>query len=389
MMKAEASGGLYAGLGAPVENVRSIAVLRANAIGDFVVALPALEALRAAYPDARITLLGRAWHAEFLRERPSPVDEVVPMPAFPGVSVPLDAPQDAAAQERFLSEMRACRFDLALQLHGGGRHSNPLVRRLGARLTAGFHTPGAMPLDRMLPYRELHPEVLRLLEGVALVGACGHTVEPRLAVTSHDRAEAAAVLPPASRPLVVLQPGAADPRRCWAPWHFASVADHFAELGADVAVNGTGAEAAAVAAVVQAMRRRDRAHDLSGRLSLGGLLGLLERARLVVSNDTGPAHLARALGVATVAVYWIGNMIGHGPTASARHAVAVSWRLDCPVCGQNCMRADCGHTASFVNDVEPEEVIAAAQPLYEGPAPADAMLPETHPEEGVHRLRQA
>nr|WP_259371999.1 glycosyltransferase family 9 protein [Caldimonas mangrovi] len=371
-----------------MDDVRSIAVLRANAVGDFVVALPALEALRVAYPDARITLLGRAWHAEFLRERPAPVDEVVAMPGFPGVDAPLKAVQDASVQERFVAEMRARRFDLALQLHGGGRHSNPLVRRLGARVTAGFHTPGAMPLDRMLPYRDLHPEVLRLLEGVALVGACGHTVEPRLAVTSHDRAEAAAVLPVSGRPLVVLQPGAADTRRCWAPWHFAAVADHFAELGADIAVNGTEAEAAAVSAVVLATQHRQRVHDLSGRLSLGGLLGLIERARLVVSNDTGPAHLARALGVATVAVYWVGNLIGHGPTASARHAAAVAWRLDCPVCGQNCMSTNCGHTASFVNDVAPDEVIALAQPLYEGPAPADAMLPETHPEAGVHRLTQ-
>lgn len=382
------AGGLYAGLGERVPGVRSVAVLRANAVGDFVVALPALEALRAAYPDARITLLGRAWHAEFLRERPSPVDEVIAMPVFAGVGWPLDAQQDTAAQAAFFEAMHERRFDLALQLHGGGLHSNPLVRRLGARLTAGFHTPGAMPLDRMLPYRELHPEVLRLLEGVALVGACGRTVEPHLVVTPHDRNEAAAVLPASERPLVVLQPGAADPRRRWSPASFAAVGDHFAELGAEIAVNGTMAEAEAVAGVLQGMRHQERVHDLTGRLSLGGLLGLIERARLVVSNDTGPAHLARALGVATVAVYWIGNMIGHGPISSARQAVAVSWRLDCPVCGRNCMTVDCGHTSSFVDDVEPAQVIALAEPLYEGPAPPDAMLPETHPEEGVHRLPQ-
>lgn len=374
--------GLYEGLGRRVDDVGSIAVLRANAVGDFVVTLPALEALRLAYPDAHICLLGRAWHAEFLRERPSPVDEVVVIPPVPGIGSPPGTQGDDRALGRFFRAMQERAFDVALQLHGGGRYSNPFVRRLGARLTAGFHTPGSEPLDRMLPYRDLYPEVLRLLEGVALIGAHGRTVEPRLVVTARDRAEADAAVPPGAGPLVVLQPGATDPRRCWSARHFARVADHFAALGACVAINGAEGEAQAVHAVIDAMRHREQAIDLAGRLSLGGLLGLLERARLVVSNDTGPMHMARALDVPTVAIYWIGNLIGHGPTSSARHAVAASWRLDCPTCGRNCIGVDCGHDASFVDDVTPEEVIALAQPLYEGPAPADAMLPETRAEEG-------
>ncbi|HYZ14740.1 MAG TPA: hypothetical protein VE591_00005, partial [Candidatus Acidoferrum sp.] len=64
-------------LGERVPDARKIAVLRANAIGDLVFSLPAFDALRAAYPDAEITLLGLAWHAEFLRERPSLVDRVL------------------------------------------------------------------------------------------------------------------------------------------------------------------------------------------------------------------------------------------------------------------------------------------------------------------------
>ena len=381
--------GLYEGLGRPVEGVVSIAVLRANAVGDFIVATPALHALREAYPDAHISLLGRAWHAQFLADRPSPVDEVIIIPPTPGVGAPPGEAADARPQERFFHAMQERRFDLALQLHGGGRYSNPFVRRLGARLTAGFHTPGAEPLDRMLPYRELYPELLRLLEGVALVGAFGRTVEPRLVVTARDRAEADAAVPPGGGPLVVLQPGATDPRRCWSPRHFARVGDHFAGLGASIAVNGTRDEAAAVRAVIDAMHHRDRAIDLTGRLSLGGLMGLLERSRLLVSNDTGPMHMARALDVPTVAVYWIGNLPGHGPTSSARHAVAVSWRLDCPTCGRNCIGVDCGHDASFVDDVAPEEVIALAQPLYEGPAPADAMRPETREEPDPRAPRAA
>lgn len=56
------------------EGVRKIAVLRANALGDYVFSLPALDALRAAYPQAEIVLLGQPWHARFLAGRPGPLD---------------------------------------------------------------------------------------------------------------------------------------------------------------------------------------------------------------------------------------------------------------------------------------------------------------------------
>lgn len=358
-------GGLYAGRGTRLRGVRRIAVLRASAVGDFVLALPALEALRRSYPRACISLIARDWHAAFLAGRPGPVDEVIVLPPLPGLSLPEDAAHDTTRLRDWLAAMQARRFDLALQLHGGGRHSNPLVRALGARMTAGLQAPGSAPLDRVLPYRELHPEGLRLLETVALVGARGIDIEPHLAVTATDREEAAAVLPPEALPLVLLQPGATDPRRRWSPARFAAVGAHFARQGARIAVNGTAEEASQVAAVLAALPPGVPALDLGGRLSLGGLCGLLERTRLLVSNDTGPAHLARALQTPSVTVYWIANLASYGPLSCARHASALSWRLDCPKCGHNAIGFDCGHPDSFVDDVSSEEVIALAQPLYQ------------------------
>ena len=107
---------------ARIDDVRRIAVLRPNAVGDFVFALPCLHALKAAYPDAHIDYLGLRWHAEFLAQRPGPVDEVHIVPPCPGIGLPPDEPHDAEAVEAFVSEMRAMRFDLALQVYGGGRY---------------------------------------------------------------------------------------------------------------------------------------------------------------------------------------------------------------------------------------------------------------------------
>ncbi|MDX2154534.1 MAG: hypothetical protein SFV54_27580 [Bryobacteraceae bacterium] len=136
-----------------------IAVLRANAVGDFVFALPALEALRAAYPQAELVLLGKQWHQDFLRGRPGPVDRVSVVPHSRGVNVERDMHEDPAELERFFEAARRERFDVALQLHGGGRHSNPFLLQLNAALTVGLKNtrrPAARSLDplHLLPARD-------------------------------------------------------------------------------------------------------------------------------------------------------------------------------------------------------------------------------------------
>lgn len=378
-----------------VEDVHSIAVLRANGVGDFVMALPALYALRAAYADAEITLVGAPWHARFLPGRPGPVDQVLALPVVPGMPGMFEGDDDPEILARFLAGMRARRFDLALQMHGGGRESNPLLRAFGARLTAGLRTPDAAPLDRWIHYDYYQPEVFRYLEVAGLVGAPPTIVEPILELTAHDHEEARQVLAglagaaaaadtesgvlPAGpggggerhRPLVALNPGATDPRRRWPVERFAAVGDALAAEGARVVVTGGPADGDLPERVVGAMRQP--AASLSCRLTLGGLGALFRRCALVVSNDTGPLHVARAVGARTVGVYWFGNLITAGPATRARHRPQVSWTSRCPVCCKDCtvdLYPDrdgagdrCDHQVSFVTDVPVSEVRDAALSL--------------------------
>ena len=344
-----------------VPAVRKLAVLRANALGDLIVALPALEALRAAYPAAELVLLGSGWHPAFLAGRPGPVDRCLAVPPTTGVRDDLP-PAPPEQVEAFFTRVRAERFDLAVQLQGGGRHSNPFVRRLGARVTAGSQAADAPALDRNLRYTLHQPEVLRFLEVAALVGASPVTLEPRLQVTAADRAEAAQVLPDRGGPLVVLHPGATDPRRRWPLERLAAVGAELARKGARLAVIGTAAERDLATHLTGLLD--GGAANLAGRLSLGGLAGLLQRATLLVGNDSGPRHLAAAVGTATVAVYWIPNLVNVGPLRRARHRAPVSWRLDCPACGADALRGDCGHRASLVADVGVEEVLAEALDVF-------------------------
>lgn len=346
-----------------LDRVRKIAVLRPNAVGDFAFALPALHALRNAYPYAEMTYIGKPWHAEFLAGRPGPVDRVVLIPPCPGVGAPPDARAAPEPIEAFVAAMRAAEFDLAVQIYGGGRYSNPFLQRLGARLNIGMKAADAPPLERWVSYGERQNRRLQMLEVVALVGASTLPLGPELQVTERDRREAAPILAALSgKPLVVVQPGASDRRRRWPPARFAAVADALAQAGAVIAVNGTADEAPLVRATLEAMHHA--AFDLGGRLSLAGLCGLIERAALVVANDTGPLHLAAAIGTPSVGIYWLSNLLESGPLRQDRHRAALSARIHCPVCGAENVRRRCPHDESFVADIGVGEVTALAFELF-------------------------
>jgi ADP-heptose:LPS heptosyltransferase len=347
---------------APLTDVKKIAVLRRSAIGDFVFALPALHALKSAYPQAQITYIGRRWHAAFLADRPGPVGRVAVLPCCPGISAPA---QEAPGPELppFIDAMRAAGFDLALQMYGGGSYANPLVRRLGARFCIGMKAADAEPLDRWVAYAPLQNRRLQLLEVAALAGAGQVPLRQELAVTAHDRRQAAAALAATDQPLVLIHPGASDPRRRWAAARFASVADALAQAGARIAVSGTAAEMPLVQAVLDAMRRPAVA---LGALPLGALCGVLERAALLVSNDTGPLHLALAVGTPAVGIYWLSNLIEAGPLRQHIHRAALATRIHCPVCGMENLSTRCAHDASFVDDVAIDTVTALALELFDG-----------------------
>jgi ADP-heptose:LPS heptosyltransferase len=362
---------------APLPDVRKIAVLNPSAVGDFIVTLPALHAIKAAYPHAQIVYIGKQWHAELLMDRPGPVDQVAVIPPVPGVGASPDMRADDERIEAFLRTMRSHRFDVAIQMYGGGRYSNPFIKRFGARITVGLKASDAEPLDRCLPFVYLQNNRLRMLEVAALVGANRLQLGQELAVIARDREEGERIVPRSAQPLVLLHPAASDVRRHWPPESFAAIGDALAEQGACVAVNGVESEAGIVRGVTQAMRHP--AVDLSGGLSLSGLCGLLERASLLVSNDTGPLHLALAIGTPCVGIYWFSNLYVAGPLVQHKHRAALSLQVRCPVCGEENVVTRCAHDVSFVAGVPVEQVRDMAFELLKPDCRADcAPAPEPH-----------
>lgn len=347
-------------LGELFPEVRRIAVLRGGGLGDLFFAMPALEALRVAYPDAEIVLLGSRLHARFLEGRPSPVDEVIVLPESDSGG------GDPAERDIEDFRRRVCHrpVDLGVQLHGGGAWSNPFLLRLGPRFTVGCRAEGAEPLDRDVPFRYYQNETMRALEVACAAGAPAVVLEPRIRATAADIAAADRALGPADRSLVAIHPGAMDPRRRWPVSNFAAVAAECVDRGLDVVLVGAPAEldlldSVAVETRARAPQRRDYGVRQLAGADMPTLCGVLARSTVFVGNDSGPRHLARALDVPTVGVFWVGNVINAGPIGRTRDRVLISWRTDCSVCGRDITDETaprCPHDASVVDTVSVAQV---------------------------------
>ncbi|NKQ57425.1 glycosyltransferase family 9 protein [Amycolatopsis sp. K13G38] len=326
-----------------------------------------MESLKAAYPDAELVLLGTRMHAELFAGRPSPVGEVFLLPPARGVHEPDGEPFDEAEQRKFFD--RVGPVDLAVQVHGGGRNSHPFLRRLHATWMVGARTPDAEEPERWVPFRYYQHEVMRALEVAGLAGAPPVALEPSITVTDTDLAIADEALRGLPRPVVAVHPSATDPRRRWPAERFAEVIAKLAGDGAASVVLGTPAEQDLVDEVTSLTRQRlsdpELVRPLTG-LSLPGLCGVLAGCGVFVGNDSGPRHLARAVGTPAVGVYWMGNVINAGPFGRSRDRILISWTTHCPVCGVDVTREDlprCAHDVSFVDSVRTADVLAETQDL--------------------------
>jgi ADP-heptose:LPS heptosyltransferase len=369
-------------LGETFPDVRRIAVLRGGGIGDLVFALPAIAALRASYPGASVTLLGSPSHRALLAGRPDVVDEIDVLPVVPGVGDASGTEIDGVATDAFVERHRSRRYDLAVQVHGGGRNSNPFLLRLGARHTVGTRTSDAAPLERTIPYVYYQHEVLRALEVVGLAGAAhpgGAVLTPTPAELERG-AELVGRAPSGDdgRPVVAIHPGASDPRRRWSADRFGRLAARLAQHGVRVLVVGDGDDVAladrivAVAAAHDERRRRSGAvRSLAGRLSLSDLVGVLASVDVVVANDSGPRHVAEAVGTATSSIFWFGNVINAGSLGRTDHRIAMAFVTRCPVCGVDVTQVGwtaerCEHDASVVDAVTVDEVWGNTRELLDG-----------------------
>ena len=331
----------------------SIAVFRALVLGDLLCAVPALRALRNAYPRARITLVGLPWASAFVDRYSALVDELMVFPGAVGFPEQRETDEGLPAFHR---QARERRFDLAVQMHGSGGPANDIVESMGARRCVGFRQPGERPREGdYIDWPDTLAEPLRYLALVRALGIPADDASLSFPLREEDHDEAARLLrafalDPATA--VVVHPGAQWASRRWPLDRFAQVADAVSDMGMKVILTGSAAEATLADAVRQRMRHP--AVSLAGRTSLGVLAALIARVPLVIANDTGVSHVAAAVRTPSVIVASGSDTRRWAPLDRARHLV-LAHDVACRPCAYRV--CPFGHACALGVDVE--EVLQA------------------------------
>jgi len=372
----------------PAAEVRRILVLRLERIGDLLMSLPALHAIRRRAPQAAIDLVVGGWN-EALARQVAGIDGIETMDA-PWLARGAGAASWPALLRQARS-WRARRYDLAINLEGDIR-SIVLMSRSGARWCAGFGMAGGGPLlDDDVGF---DPGSHTAVNGVRLVAAAfgdgpvrkvwpveGREVAARLpraalAIPEAARAEAARLLGAltgTARPLVGLHAGAGRAVKEWPASRMAAAgAWAVRERGAAIVLTGSPADRAAADEVRRALPAGAAVVDTVGQADLLPLAAVLSRLSLFITPDTGPMHLAAAVGTPLVALFGPTSPERWGPLAIQARVV----RVDLPCSPCNRVRnppARCqGHTPDCMDLIRATDVIEAAAGLLPARPSEDA-----------------
>lgn len=272
-----------------VDDRPELLVLRTLKLGDLLVAVPAIHGLRRAYPEHRLTLAMPGWLRPIV-ELVGGVDELLPTPG-------LDHP---IARDRGT-------VDVAVNLHGSGGESRDLIRLLEARTVIAHSYDGS-------PGPEWRDGMLERARWTRLVNAFGVDADP----------DDVGLLAPPGEPVVsgasVVHVGAFYGSRRWPVSRFAAVAAELTASGHRVVLTGSVAERDRALAVAHAAGLPEQT-VLAGELELDGFAGVIRSAAVVISADTGAAHLASAYGTPSVVLFGPAPPEEWGPPASGPHIV--------------------------------------------------------------------
>jgi ADP-heptose:LPS heptosyltransferase len=350
--------------------VRRILTVLLDHLGDVLLVFPALERLRQLFPDAQITALVGSWSAPLVRACPS-VDQLLTFDFFePSSSLPHKLILEDE-RRRIGAWLAGFGFDLAVDFR-----REPETREFllwsGAWYTAGFANVGrfewltvALPCDynvqRRKARRHVSQELLQLVEMIALVGRSD--VCPQIEVPAVDEAQADEVLQPLlpadARLLVAIHPGSGRSIKCWPAESFARLADQLTEqLGATVVFLGAADEVPLVESILGQMRTGLAAVSVAGRLGISQLLAALARFDLFVGNDSGPTHMAAALGLPTLCIC-SGTVDPTQWAPLGPAALTIHRRLLCSPCYLR-NREECPFGVACLRDLAVEDVWEAA-----------------------------
>jgi ADP-heptose:LPS heptosyltransferase len=257
------------------------------------------------------------------------LDRFIEFPGFPGMAEQFF---DARRALTFFGQMQAEHFDLAVQMNGSGVNSNPFTLLLGARVTAGYVRPGdpAGRLDAAFPMPGQGHEIQRALDLVTFLGAPARETATEFPLLRQDHAAAESILAHVEPPLIGLHPAAREATKRWAPERFVETGRLLQEhYGGTVILIGGPAERDLAEHVAHDLAAPHL--NLAGQTSLGVLGAVIARLSVLITNDSGPAHIAYALGTPTVTIFGGTDPARWGPP-SAPPFRTIANRISCWPC---------------------------------------------------------
>ncbi len=358
-----------------MDTPRKILIVQPNWVGDAVMATPALRALRELYPQAHIGYL--------MRRYVKPIFTGMPW-ADRLITYRTGKERSRTGKNLFdlAGRLRAAKFDMAILMPNSFRAAL-ICKMAGIDRVVGYDRDGRSFLlsDKLLPIKErgkfIPTPIVKTYMGLAhYLGSRHRDMTMRLFVTDAERRAARAVFEragldlqiehPGARgaaPLILLNPGAQyGAAKCWLPEYFAELGDKLVnDLGATVLLSGTPRERGILQTIRGHMRRP--AVDLSTcGMSLGALKEVVRRCDLMITNDTGPRHIAAAFDVPVVTIF--------GPTHPEWTEIDFARERKVAVkvfCGP-CQKKTCPLDHRCMTRLTPNLVYAAATELLSAPS---------------------
>ena len=359
------------------DEIRRLLVVKLDHIGDFITALPSIRRLKELFPAARITVLSGPAAQSFAAYEPA-IEEFIPFEFF-HVKSGMGRKEVTDDDLRVLgAQLATHRFDLAVDLRKQP-DTRDVLKYSKARYLAGFdHQAQFNFLDVALEWetdRSLHnkrnhvsDDLLNLVEAV---GQASRSHQPSLAIPAHVAADTLARLPDDVRrlfdkPVAVIHPGVGSAVKQWPLSYFSALIDLLvARNGLNVVLIGSPDEADLAQEVMDGVTDKSAVASLVGKTPLRELPMLLANAALYVGNDSGPKHIAAAVGVPSIGIHsGVVDTMEWGPVGPT--AIALRRTMACSPC-YLARQEDCPRGLACLKGLEPTLVYEAAVAMLARP----------------------
>jgi len=327
-----------------------------NWIGDAVISLPAIEALRERFPGSEITLVSKPWVSEVYLHHPAVSRQIVYDSA--------GEHKGARGFRKLVRKLRSERFDAAVLLQNAFQAAW-MAWRAGIPVRVGYATDGrsgllseAVEVPPAVAYGHQVYYYLQLLFRAGIIESLKMPQEVRLHLAESEQRRAVKQLQTVGlggrRFLVGVNPGASyGGAKRWPADRYASLADRLIDaLGADVLIFGSPAERLLAEAVARAMQHTPVM--VAGETTLREFMALMAMCHLVITNDSGPMHVAAALGLPLVAIFGSTSERATGPLGP--RARIIKRPVECSPCGLH----ECPIDFRCMNRISVDDVYLAA-----------------------------